>query len=161
MNTYITLKLLHLGALVLWLGPGIGAWIMLMVINRYFGEPSKMSHLAYRLFLRLMWIEHMALATLLATGLLLAWHTAQFDSAWLQIKLLIITSLLLPLEAIDIWFVHHRLPRMFTQRRGNTPYSSSEYRLLTLYHRRFTPLALTLLPVIVVSIMWLAIGKNI
>jgi hypothetical protein len=134
---------------------------MMMVINRYFGEPSRMSHLAYRLFLRLMWLEHMALATLLASGLLLAWHTAQCEASWLQTKLLIITTLLLPLEAIDIWFVHHRLPRMFSHRRGNTPYSGSEYRLLTLYHRRFTPLALGLLPVIVISIMWLAIGKNL
>ena len=161
MNTYITIKLVHLGALVLWLGPGIGAWIMMVIINRHFGEPSRISSLAYQLFLRLMWLEHAALAIMIISGLLLASYTGQFDSTWLQLKLMIIGLILLPLEAIDIWFVHHRLPRLFSKRRANTPYSVSEYKLLTLYHRRFTPLALAVLPVAVISIMWLAIGKTV
>ena len=159
MNSFITLKLIHIGALILWLGPGLGAWLMMLVINRHFGEPSRVSHLAYRLFLRLMWLEHIALGFLLVSGLLLGWQTGQFDSQWLQTKLLIICLLLLPLEAIDVWFVHLRLPRLFARRQANTPYSSAEYRLLWLYHQRFTPLALLTLPLIVSAIMLLAIGK--
>lgn len=159
MDAYIILKILHLGALILWVGPGLGAWIMMLVINQRFGEPSRVSHLTYLLFLRLMWLEHIALVVLLTSGALLAWQTGQFTAAWLQMKFFIICLLLLPLEAVDIWFVHLRLPRLFDRREVNTPYSRSEYRLLQLYHQRFTPVALITLPLAVLSIMYLAIGK--
>ena len=160
MSIFIGLKILHLGALVLWLGPGLGAWLMMLVINNHFGEPGRVSHLAWQLFLKLMWLEHIALAVLLGSGVLLGWQTGQFDTSWLQAKLLIVVLFLLPLELVDVWFVHHRLPRLFAHRQVNTPYSEREYQVLRIYHQRFTPLALLTLPVAVIGIMWLAISKT-
>lgn len=159
MITYTSLKLIHLASLILWLGPGLGAWIMMLLINRHFGEPGRVSHLVYQAFLRLMWLEHIALVTLLLSGALLGWQSAQFDASWLQTKLLVIVLLIIPMEIIDIWFVHLRLPCLFAKRQADSPYNTNEAYLLQLYHQRFTPLALVITPLAVVGIMFLAIAK--
>jgi hypothetical protein len=48
---------------------------------------------------------------------------------------------------------------MFATRRPDAPYTREELRLLTLYHYRFTPIALPLLLATILTIMWLALAK--
>ena len=153
------LKLTHLAALILWLGPGIGAWWMLRRALFRFDDPSMVSHFLYRAFLRLMWLEHIALAALLGSGATLALLTHAHESDWLRYKLLLVALVVLPLEIIDIWFSHVRLPAIICGRHPSQPYAAAEIQTLRTYHNRFTPAAVLLLPVTIVVIMWLAIGK--
>lgn len=153
------IKLVHLGALILWLGPGIGAWWMLRRALFRFDEPGMVSHFLYRAFLRLMWLEHVALAVLLGSGALLAALTHAYDSDWFRYKLLLVALIVLPLEVIDVWFSHVRLPAILRGRHPSQPYAAAEIHTLRVYHNRFTPAAVLLLPATIVVIMWLAIGK--
>lgn len=153
------IKLIHLGALILWLGPGIGAWWMLRRALFRFDDPGMVSHFLYRAFLRLMWLEHAALAVLLASGLLLAGFTHAYASEWFRYKVLLVALIVLPLEIVDVWFSHVRLPAILRGRHPSQPYAPAEIHTLRVYHNRFTPVAVLLLPATIVVIMWLAIGK--
>lgn len=153
------LKWLHLGALLLWIGPTLGAWWLLRCANYRFGDPGLVSQYLYRAFLHLLWLEHAALALLLGSGLALAWAQHSFSADWLQYKLMLVLLIIVPLEVIDIWFGHIRLPRLFHERHPAKPYTRQEAALVNFYHTRFTPLALLLMPVAIGVIMWLAITK--
>ena len=63
--TFTALKLVHIGALVFWIGPTLGAWWMLRVANYRFGEPGMVSQHLYQAFLHVLWVEHGAFAVLL------------------------------------------------------------------------------------------------
>ncbi len=155
------LKLIHLGALVLWLGPALGAWWLLMSANRQFGDPSPMSQHLYKTFLKIVWLEHIALGVLLLSGFLYA-SLAEFslsEIAWLKYKLIVIALFVLPLEAADIWFSHVKLQRLFSKHDPLQPYTQETAALLGFYHGIFTRAALVILPPAVIAIMWLAIAK--
>ena len=62
---FTALKLIHIGALVFWIGPTLGAWWMLRVANHRFGEPGMVSQHLYQAFLHLLWVEHSAFIALL------------------------------------------------------------------------------------------------
>jgi hypothetical protein len=153
------LKLVHIGALVFWIGPTLGAWWMLRVANQRFGEPGMVSQHLYRAFLRLLWVEHIAFVTLLASGASLAWLHGWFGQPWLNAKLLLVLAVVLPMELLDIWLGHVRLPRLFHHRHPSRPYSAKESALLALYHGRLTRIALWVMPLAVTGIIWLAVGK--
>lgn len=152
-------KLAHLAALVLWLGPALGAWWMLRRALFRFDDPGLVSHFLYRAFLRFLWLEHAALVALLVSGALLVGLTHADQSEWLRYKLLLVALIVLPLEIVDIWFSHVRLPAILRRRHPSQPYAAAELRTLRIYHNRFTPTTVLLLPVTIVVIMWLAIGK--
>jgi len=154
------LKLVHIGALVFWIGPALGAWWMLQVANHRFGEPGMVSQHLYRAFLRALWVEHIAFAALLLSGASLAWLHGWFGAPWLQLKLLLVCAVVVPLEVFDIWFGHVRLPALFHHRHPSRPYSAQEARLLSLYHGRLTRIALWVMPVAVTLIIWLAVSKG-
>lgn len=153
------IKIVHLSALILWLGPGLGAWWMLRHALYRFDDPSLVSHFFYRAFLRLMWLEHLALAVILASGTALAVLTHAYESEWFRYKLLLIVLVVVPLEIVDIWYSHVRLPAILCDRHPSRIYAPAEAHTLHVYHNRFTPAAILLLPATVLIIMWLAIGK--
>lgn len=162
MNTdtlYVGLKMLHLGALVLWLGPALGAWWMLRCAIRRFDDPGLVSHFLYRVFLRFVWLEHLALLVLLASGLALAGVTQALSTSWLQYKLLLVAIIVIPLEIVDIWYSHVRIPAILRLRHPSRNYTPAERTALSFYHRRFTPAALLVLPGTLIAILWLALGK--
>ncbi len=154
-----TLKLLHIGALIFWIGPTLGAWWMLRSANHHFGEPGMVSQYLYYVFLDLLWVEHIAFALLLITGVLMAWFNQWFGQPWLTLKLILIGSIILPLEIMDIWLGHVRLPQLFHSRHPSRPYSAHEAALLHLYHVRLTRTAIFLMPIVVTVIIWLALTK--
>jgi len=157
--TSTALKLVHIGALVFWIGPTLGAWWMLRVANHRFGEPGMVSQHLYQAFLHVLWIEHSAFAVLLLSGAAMAWLQGWFGQPWLTVKLLLVLAVVLPLELLDIWLGHVRLPRLFHHRHPSRPYSAQESALLDLYHGRLTRIALWVMPVAVILIIWLAVGK--
>jgi len=73
--------------------------------------------------------------------------------------MLLVLAVVRPLELLDIWLGHVRLPRLFHHRRPSRPYSARESALLALYHCRLTRIALWVMPVAVTVIIWLAVGK--
>jgi len=156
---YVILKAIHIASLIFWLGPTLGAWWLLRTTTHRFGEPSMTSQFLYQMFLKITGIEHIALLTLLLTGLAMAVLTQSFTQGWFIMKLLLVVVVVLPLEAIDIWYCHYKLPALFHSRHPSRPYAVQEKQLLNSYHYRFVPLALICLPLAVMSIFWLVIGK--
>ncbi len=154
-------KVLHLGALVLWLGPSGGAWLVLMLARRRLGEPGIVTHYMYLGFLQMLWFEHLGLVLMLGSGALMLsmYGVPLLSMTWIEVKLLLVLGVVIPIEIADMWFSHRRLPQMFATRRPDAPYTKAEWRLLTLYHYRFTPVALPLLLVTIITIMWLALAK--
>jgi uncharacterized membrane protein len=155
------IKVVHLGALVIWLGPSGGAWMVLMLARRKAGEPSLVTQYLYRGFFQMLWLEHLGFFTMLASGvILLAMLGFEMTTArWLMLKLAILFLVILPIEAVDLWFSHRGLPRIFLSRRPDAPYTGDEKRLLDLYHRRFVPIGLPVLLAAVLAMMWLAVAK--
>jgi uncharacterized membrane protein len=158
---FVLLKTIHITSLIFWLGPSLGAWWLLRSTTHRFGEPSITSQFLYQMFFKVAGIEHLALVTLLASGLSMGLITHGFAQNWLLLKLSLVAVIVIPLEAIDIWFCHYKLPRLFQQRHPARPYAVQESQLLAMYHTRFVPLALICLPLAVISIFWLAIAKPI
>lgn len=158
-TTYVLLKAIHIASLIFWLGPTLGAWWLLRTASYRFGEPSMISQFLYQMFLRITGIEHIALITLLVSGSLMAIITGSFTQDWFIVKLFLIILIVLPLEVIDIWYCHYKLPALFHERHPSRPYATDEKLLLHNYHSRFVPLALVCIPLTVMSIFWLVIGK--
>ena len=153
------LKLLHIAALIFWIGPTLGAWWLLLAGTRHFGEPTPVSYFLYRAFLKTLWLEHAALGVLIASGFALAYYNQAFGWTWLQAKLILIVLVVVPLESVDIWLSHVRLPQLFAADRVPLSYTRVEKRLLGFYHGCFSRLALWVLPPTVLIIMWLALAK--
>lgn len=156
-------KVIHLGALVIWLGPSGGAWMVLMLARRKAGEPSLVTHYLYRGFFQMLWLEHAGFFALLASGIVMLgmFDFAMVQAKWLTIKLAILLLVILPIEVADLWFSHRGLPQLFVSRRPDAPYTERERRLLDAYHRRFVPVALPILLGAVVTMMWLAVAKPV
>ena len=158
-SLYVLLKAVHIASLIFWLGPSLGAWWLLRSTTHRFGEPSMTSQFLYQVFLKVAGVEHLALLTLLISGGLMGVLADGFTQSWLLVKLFLVAVIVIPLEVIDIWFCHYKLPRLFHQRHPSRPYAVQESRLLESYHTRFVPLALIGIPFAVISIFWLAIAK--
>jgi uncharacterized membrane protein len=155
-------KLLHIAGLILWLGPSGGAWLLVQLSKRRLDQQSIEYKALYRDFLKFFWVEHLGLFLLLGSGVLLLsmYGYTALDWTWIRIKLALVLCVLLPIEALDIWFGHVRLPRLFSSPERHTD-SRQKMTSLELYERRFVPVSLPILLATVVVIMWLAIAKPI
>jgi uncharacterized membrane protein len=155
---FFALKLIHIGSLIFWLGPSLGGWLMLLANRKKLGEHSPATHLAYTIFIRLLIIEHIAFFVLLGTGIAMASLVYTLQTPWLQWKLLIIFTLILPLEIADIWYGNIKLPQIFS-RLNEAGYDAKQTRTLHIYHAYLTHIAIVIIPVSVLAIMWLVIAK--
>lgn len=152
-------KLLHLGGLILWLGPSGGAWLLLQLVKRRLDPQSAEYQALYQDFLPFFWVEHLGLFMLLGSGVLLLSldGLSALDWTWLRIKLVIVLCVIVPIEILDIWFGHVRLPRWFSSIRAGTEIKEED--AYNAYERRFVPVTLPLLLSAVVIIMWLAVAR--
>jgi hypothetical protein len=153
-------KLLHIGGLVLWLGPSGGAWLLLQFAKRQIGEQSTAFQILYREFLKFYWVEHLGLSLLMVSGILLLsmYGHGALDWMWIRLKIALILCVIVPIEAVDIWFGHVRLPRQFSSKQGHSD-SARKMNAYEIYERRFVPISLPPLLLTVAIIMWLAIAK--
>jgi hypothetical protein len=156
-------KVMHIGGLILWLGPSGGAWLVLMITRREVGDPSLVSHYLYLGFLRMLWVEHLGFVVMIGSGvaLLSMYGFSAIGMTWLHWKLALVLGIVIPIEVADMWFSHRRLPGIFASRQPDAPYSKEDLRILRLYHRRFVPIALPVLLTTVVAVMWLALAKPV
>lgn len=157
-DIFIALKIVHIGSLVFWLGPSLGAWFILMAMRKQVGEITTATHLAYRVFIKMLILEHVAFVALIASGIGMAILVFGFNQPWLQWKLLIILLLIIPLEILDIWYGNIKLPQIFS-RLNQAGYDTKQTRILHIYHAYVTRIAIAIIPVSVLAIMWLVIAK--
>jgi len=156
------LKLLHLGGLILWLGPSGGAWLLIQVAKRRMDPRGREYAELYHDFVRFFPVEHFGLLLLLGSGLgmLFIYGTGALDWAWLKWKLILVLGVIVPIEIGDIWYGHFRLPRWF-----RSPGRDAELKRggsdLERYENRFVPWTLPILLLAVVAIMWLAVARPV
>lgn len=155
---FFALKLVHIGSLIFWLGPSLGGWLILLANRKQLGEHSQATHLAYRIFIHLLILEHLAFFVLMATGIAMASLIYDMQTPWLQWKLLLIIILIVPLEIADIWYGNVKLPKIFALFNEHG-YSEQQSNTLKIYHRYITGAAIVVIPISVTLIMWLVIAK--
>jgi len=158
---YSFLKLIHLGSLIFWLGPALGSWFVLRYSQKNAGEQSETTQLIYKVFFFTVTLEHIALLTLLLSGVWMAAAYGLFQAQWLQYKIVIIALFVLPLEIFDIWLGNWKLKKLIEKRGHGGMLSEKESRLVHFYHGTFTNIAIVLIPFSVLIIMWLAIAKQV
>lgn len=153
---YSILKLIHIGALVLWLGPAFGAWVVLNTIED--GAQGPIAAKVNKAFFWMITLEHLAFVVLLTTGLWMAYSTGWFASAWLQQKLVIVGLIIIPLEIIDILLGNY-LAAKASKAKYLGQASEQQLYWLRLYHGPFTKLAIVIIPLAVTLVMFLAVSK--
>jgi hypothetical protein len=93
---------LHLLGLLIWLGPSLGGYYILLAARRS-GDP-KLAAWVRRRWQTILNVEHLGVALVLASGLAraaaLGWLTHM--PAWLALKLLLVGLVVLPIEVADI-----------------------------------------------------------
>ncbi len=160
MNEYAITKLIHIGALIFWLGPALGAWLVYKSVDTEQNKKSSLAKTVSRVFYQMIMLEHIALAALLITGILLAIQANWFSVPWLQQKLYLVGLIIIPLEVADIvlgnWLANRASGKLFS---GQT-LTEKEHWAHQFYHGLFTKIALILIPVSVTLIMYLAISKT-
>lgn len=157
-DLFFALKILHIGALIFWLGPSLGAWLVLLATRKYVGEITPAAHLAYRIFIKLLIVEHIAFVALIISGFGMVYLVYGFNQPWLQWKLLIILLFVVPLEMLDIWYGNIKLPQIFS-RFNEAGYDTTQSKTLHIYHVYVTRTAIAIIPASVLIIMWLVIAK--
>lgn len=155
--TYSLLKVIHLGALILWIGPALGAWLVLRKARAVYDVQSREYQLIERVFLGTLIIEHLAFITLLASGILMASQLGWWQAEWLQQKLWLVSGIIV-LEVIDIALGNWLLVRLHRRRARGQPLATS--RAEAFYHGIFTRVALFALPPASLAIIWLAVSKQ-
>ena len=157
---YAALKVIHLGSLVLWLGPALGSWLVLRYMQQHEGELWPATGKVYRVFFWTLTLEHVALVTLLLSGASMAFMFGFISMPWLQQKLWLVLLIIVPLEIVDIWLGNWKVKRLIAARSAGTALTARQQALVQFYHKGFTNLALITLPVTVLLIMWLAVSKQ-
>ncbi|MDX3775328.1 DUF2269 domain-containing protein [Chromatiaceae bacterium AAb-1] len=157
---YAALKILHLGSLIMWLGPAIGSWLVLRYMQHQEGELAAATQKVYRVFFWTITLEHIALCTLLLSGVAMAFHYGFIAAPWLQQKLWLVLLIIVPLEIVDIWLGNWKVKKLVEKRSHGRELTVCEKGMISFYHKGFTNLALVTLPITVLLIMWIAVSKQ-
>lgn len=102
--SYSAYKLIHIAALVFWLGPAIGAyWLVIRLKN----DTDNNTHVIEKIYEEVLCVEHFSFITLLISGFGL-WKKlglGLFDLHWLNVKLIFV-AIIIVVEIFDIIFSH-------------------------------------------------------
>lgn len=156
---YAWLKLVHLGALILWLGPALGAWWVLKAVENLDIAHHPVIARVNKVFFWTIVIEHLAFIILLVSGFALALKFGFLDTVWLQQKLHIVLLVIVPLEVVDIFLGNWLAAQASSKSYQGVRLSNMERRWLAIYHGPFTKLALMIIPLSVLLVMYLAVSK--
>jgi uncharacterized membrane protein len=156
---YALIKLVHLGALVLWLGPAFGAWLILRAVENNETGINAVTAKVSRVFFLIIALEHVAFGVLLATGLILGFHYGWAGTDWFKQKLFIVLVLIVPLELVDIALGNWLAANAAKKRYAGQPLQRLDRLALDVYHGVFTKIALVIIPLSVMTVMFLAISK--
>ena len=160
MSEYGILKLIHLGALVFWLGPPLGAWLVFKAVEDGSYQPGSLAQKVSRVFYLTVIVEHIAFVALLVTGYLMALKYDLLGAVWLEQKLYIVVLVVVPLEILDLFLGNWVASKASAKLYANRPISKWEKAGLDLYHGIFTKIALVVIPLSVLAIMYLATSKS-
>lgn len=160
MTEYGILKLIHIGALVFWVGPPLGAWLVLKAVEDGSYQPNTLTERVSRIFYLTIILEHVAFITLVSTGFLLALEFGFLGAEWLTQKILLVCLVVIPLEILDIllgnWIASSASKKLY----AGKPLKHWEQKGLDIYHGIFTKAALIIIPLSVLLIMYLATSKT-
>jgi hypothetical protein len=155
----VVIKLVHLGALVFWLGPPLGAWLVLRTVEDGSYQQGSLAEKVSRVFYLTVILEHVAFIALLATGFLMALKYDLMESVWLNQKIFIVFLVVVPLEVADVllgnWIASTASKKLY----AGEPLKNWERYGLEAYHGIFTKIALIVIPLSVLAIMYLATSK--
>lgn len=146
-----TLKLFHIIGIVIWLGPGTGAYYMILFAHL---SGQKATELWLRQhYLPFIHLETAGLLVLLASGVLMVISAQQafLSQWWMKGKILTVLSVVIPLELIELYFYRSVLNPAFSTGRG---VSDAIWQ-----YDRFSALAIVVLTVTVPLILFLSIFK--
>ena len=160
MSDYGLLKLIHIGSLILWLGPALGAWLVLRALDDKNFAGGAVAAKVSRVFYVTVIIEHVAFVGLLTSGFYLAHTYHFFGSPWLTQKLAIVLLIIVPLEVVDIILGNWLASTASKKAYAGIVLTSWERRGLEIYHGAFTKIALLVLPIAVLLILYLATSKT-
>ena len=109
--TYLVIKLVHLVALLLWIGPPLGMYVLLF--RAHATRATEQVLWLERESERVLVLEHVAFVVLLLTGAALVFQMgpAALSIPWLQKKLVCVAAIVV-FEGFDIWLAHvvtHRI----------------------------------------------------
>jgi uncharacterized membrane protein len=152
---YAILEFLHVLAVILWIGPPLGAYYFLFRGHRS-GDESRILW-CERIAERVLFVEHAALVALIATGLTIValsdW--ALLAVPWLQKKLALFAAVMI-FEIYDIWFAHRFVRRLLDDQVPlDDPRWTRAARL-----RRLLILGAMPVSILIAMIVWFAISKR-
>ncbi len=152
---YAALKIIHILALILWLGPAIGAyWILLKMGDHVSSQQRLVMERAYEFVLR---VEHFAFLIVIASGLglLHVIGSVFLKVDWFLTKLYLIAGIVL-IEIFDIYLSHFLFRRLI--RKSGEP-SSQAWKQFTKNRNIFYFISVPILLFLVIAILYLVIFK--
>ncbi len=157
-NLFFPCKLLHLIGLIVWIGPSLGGFWMLLRAEKTGDE--KLEIWVRRRFEQLVNVEHVGLLLLLVGGIGMVWATewGPLKQGWFQWKLGIIIGVILPLEVADVTMVNFVVGRALREIQEGCGYTTRYLEAVRSY-KRFVMASVVLLAVALPAIFWLAIWK--
>jgi uncharacterized membrane protein len=153
---YVILKFLHVIAVILWIGPPLGAYYFLYRAHRSKQEATILW--SEQMSERVLRLEHGALLVLIASGLVIVQQSdwALLAVPWLQKKLALFGGVMI-FELYDIWFAHRFMRRLL---RENVPLSDPRWLLADRLRRFLIISAIPVGALLVPLILWFAIAKQ-
>jgi uncharacterized membrane protein len=96
-------------------------------------------------------LEHVAFPIVMLTGPLLYWLGGwqMMEAKWLLIKLLVVTFIFLPMEAIDYWLAHFGGNKEKLRKRGLMEKYEQSMRWHWLFLRVSTPIIVIFMPLVI------------
>lgn len=152
-------KLVHLVGVIIWIGPSLGGFWMLLQAEKSGDE--RLEIWARRRFEWLVNIEHVGLLLLLAGGIGMLYSTgwaALEYMRWFQWKLGIVVLVILPLEVADVAMVNFVLGRALREIPEDGGYTT-RYLAAVRSYKRFVMFSVVVLGVVLPLIFWLAVWK--
>tara|TARA_B100002049_G_C16005884_1_gene343628 strand:- start:128 stop:610 length:483 start_codon:yes stop_codon:yes gene_type:complete len=154
---YSLIKVFHIGALILWLGPAFGAWLVFKAVESE--SISNVTAKINRMFFAMITLEHLAFVALLISGFSMAFQANWFSSPWLHQKLFILALVIVPLEIIDIALGNWLAMKASAKKYSGYKLTFRQEKWIRIYHGPFTKLALATMPISVFGVIYLAVSK--
>jgi uncharacterized membrane protein len=154
--SYALVKVVHLLALVVWIGPPLGAYFLLAMAWRE-GDDERITW-TERLTERVLRVEHGALVVWLGSGVALLWLSdwAWLSAPWMHAKLALV-GVVLAFEVFDIWHAHVLSRRVFE---ADDPRAHPHHARMVRSRLWLIRLALVL-GLVIPLVFWLAVYKAI
>ena len=157
-------KAIHIVGIILWLGPTLAGWYYIRAAGQHTRRQSrqavsKLELWVRRKFITLVNLEHLGLLLLLVGGASMALRDPQawWAQPWLRYKIILTAAVILPLEAMDIYFTNVMLARALRRLRVDRNDEDSLHAMKR--YDRFVTVAVWILGVILPALFWLAIFR--